>query len=166
MADQSIKKSDSIVLVPPHQSDSSGMEPFYMSREVYVQQLNGPLFFGFAVHFREAMQAFPEARAIIFRMENVPFIDHSGIVALQEAIRNLKSKGIMIIFAGLQPLVRTQLNAANLVPGLVAPEMVFKSFAPAADWLEKYLEKNPSPKLRKGNVKEDLELKNLKDRLN
>lgn len=166
MADQSIKKSDSIVLVPPHQAESSELEPFYMSREVYVQQLSGPLFFGFAVHFREAMQAFPEARAIIFRMENVPFIDHSGIVALQEAIRNLKSKGIMIIFTGLQPLVRTQMKAANLVPGLVEPEMVFKSFGPAADWLEKYLEKNPSPKLRKANVKKDLELNNLRDRLN
>jgi SulP family sulfate permease len=165
MADQSIKKSDSIVLVPPHHSDSPE-EPFYMSREVYVQQLNGPLFFGFAVHFREAMQAFPEARAIIFRMENVPFIDHSGIVALQEAIRNLKNKDIMILFAGLQPLVRTQMKAASLVPGLVDPEMVFKSFGPAADWLEKYLETHPSPKLRKANVKKDLELNRLRDRLN
>lgn len=166
MADQSIKKSDAIVLVPPHQSDSPDLEPFYTSREVYVQQLNGPLFFGFAVHFREAMQAFPEARAIIFRMENVPFIDHSGIVALQEAIRSLKSKGIMIIFAGLQPLVRTQLKASGLVPGLVEPEMVFKSFGPAADWLEKYLENNPAFKLRKADIKKDFELNKLKDRLN
>lgn len=166
MADQSIKKSDSVVLVPPHDSDSPGLKPFYMSREVYVQQLNGPLFFGFAVHFREAMQAFPEARAIIFRMENVPFIDHSGIVALLEAIRTLKNKGIIIIFAGLQPLVRTQMEAANLVPGLVEPELVFKSFGAAADWLEKYLETTPAPKLRKANMKEDFELNNLKDRLN
>lgn len=166
MADQSIKKSDSIVLVPPNDADNSELEPFYLSREVYVQQLNGPLFFGFAVHFREAMQAFPEARAIIFRMENVPFIDHSGIVALQEAIRHLRSKDIMIIFAGLQPLVRTQMKAANLIPGLVEPEMVFKSFGSAADWLEKYLDSNPATRLRKANLKKDFELNRLKDRLN
>jgi len=59
MADQSIKKSDAVVLTPP--GEGGPLEPFYMSREVHVQQLNGPLFFGFAVHFREAMQAFPDA---------------------------------------------------------------------------------------------------------
>jgi SulP family sulfate permease len=166
MVDQAVKRTDSVVLLPPHESGSPDMDPFYMSREVYVQQLNGPLFFGFAVHFREAMQAFPEARAIIFRMDNVPFIDHSGIVALQEAIRHLKSKGIIILFAGLQPLVRTQMKAAELFPGLVDPELVFKSFASAADWLQKYLAAHPAPKLRKANLKKDFELNRLKDRLN
>lgn len=166
MADQSIKKSDSLVLMPPNTTGIPELEPFYMSREVYVQQLNGPLFFGFAVHFREAMQAFPEARAIIFRMENVPFIDHSGIIALQGALKHLKNKGILIIFAGLQPLVRTQLKAAKVTPDLVEPDLVFKSFGPAADWLEKYLAEHPDPKLRKADIKKDFELNNLKDRLN
>lgn len=162
MADQQIKKSDAIRLTPPSRSETSGLEPFYMSREVHVQQLQGPLFFGFAGHFREAMHAFPEARAIIFRLENVPFIDHSGIVALEEVIRNLKSKGILVIFAGLQPLVRTQVEAVHLIE----PEMIFKSFGAAADWLEKFLNDHPEPKLRKANLKKDFELNKLKDRLN
>jgi len=163
MADQQIKRSDSVVLVPPREVGVPALEPFYLSREVYVQQLNGPLFFGFAVHFREAMQAFPEARAIIFRMENVPFIDHSGIVALQVAVKHLESKGVLILFAGLQPLVHTQMNA---VPELVDQHLIFKSFGSAADWLENYLRENPAPRLRKANIKEDLEINKLKNRLN
>jgi SulP family sulfate permease len=166
MADLSMKDSDALVLMPQGQSSNKELEPFYMSREVYVQQLNGPLFFGFAVHFREAMQAFPEARAIIFRMENVPFIDHSGVVALQEVIRHMKSKGILIIFAGLQPAVLEQIKASRIIPTLVEPEVVFKSFSPAADWLEKYLRDHPDPKLRKANLKKDFELNRLGDRLN
>jgi sulfate permease, SulP family len=166
MADLSMKNSDSIVLMSPVRAGNPELEPFYMSREVYVQQLNGPLFFGFAVHFREAMQAFPEARAIIFRMENVPFIDHSGIVALQEVIRHLKAKGILIIFAGLQPEVLEQIKASRIIPTLVDPDVVFKSFGPAADWLEKYLRDHPDPKLRKSNLKKDFELNKLDDRLN
>ncbi|HMJ69264.1 MAG TPA: SulP family inorganic anion transporter [Cyclobacteriaceae bacterium] len=166
MADQSLRKTESVLLLPSQESDSPELEPFYTSREVYVQQLNGPLFFGFAVHFREAMQAFPEARAIIFRMENVPFIDHSGIVALQEAIRHLKNKDILVLFSGLQPLVRTQMKAASVIPGVVDPEMIFKSFSPAADWLQKYLAAHPAPKLRKANLKKDLDLNKLKDRRN
>ena len=166
MADQSMRKSDSIVLMPARRRNVPELEPFYMSREVYVQQLNGPLFFGFAVHFREAMQAFTDARAIIFRMENVPFIDHSGIVALQETLRHLKSKGIMILFAGMQPLVRSQVKAAGLIPGFVEPEMVFTTFGAAADWLEIFLNEHPDPKLRKANLKKDFELNKLKDRLN
>lgn len=167
MADQSMKKSDSIVLMPQRGKNVPELEPFYMSREVYVQQLNGPLFFGFAVHFREAMQAFPDARAIIFRMENVPFIDHSGIVALQEAIRHLKTKGIVLLFAGMQPLVRSQVKAAGLItPALIEPEFVFRSFGEAADWLEKYLNEHPDPKLRKANLKKDFELNKLDDRRN
>jgi SulP family sulfate permease len=163
MADQSIKKSDAVVLKHTGRKDVPELEPFLTSREVYVQQLNGPLFFGFAVHFREAMQAFPDARAIIFRMENVPFIDHSGVVALQEAIKHLKNKGMMVLFSGMQPLVQEQVNA---VPGLIDRGTIFKSFGSAADWLEEYLNKNPNPRLRKADINQDLELGRLKDRLN
>jgi SulP family sulfate permease len=170
MADQQVRKADSIRLMPPIRTGvpepgqpAGRLEPFYMSREVHVQQLHGPLFFGFAVHFREAMQAFPEARAIIFRMENVPFIDNSGMLALQEAIRSLKSKGIIVIVAGMQPLVISQIDA---MPGLIEPQYIFKSFGAAADWLDDYLTQNPAPRLRKASLKKDLDLNKLKDRLN
>jgi len=163
MADQSMKRSDTVVLVPPDRKNVPELEPFLMSREVYVQQLDGPLFFGFAVHFREAMQAFPDARAIIFRMENVPFVDQSGIVALQEAIRSLKNKGIITLYAGMQPLVQQQVNA---VPGLIDKNFIFNSFGSAADWLEEFLHKNPSPRLRKADIDKDFELGRLKDRRN
>jgi len=58
------------------------------------------------------------------------------------------------------------MKAAQVIPGLVDQEMVFKSFGPAADWLEKYLNKYPTPRLRQANIKKDLEINKLKDRLN
>lgn len=166
MADQTVAKSDQVLLMTESRSKSPELEPFYMSREVYVQKLNGPLFFAFAVHFREAMRALPEARAIIFRMENVPFIDHSGIVALQEIIKNLKVKDVIILFAGMQPDVKEQMEKSQILPGLLPAEMSFNSFVAAADWLEQYLEKNPQRKLRRANLNKDFEIDHLRDRQN
>jgi sulfate permease, SulP family len=164
MADENTGKTKQLHLIP--QIDREGIEPVYFSREVYVQELQGPLFFGFAFHFKQALKELPHSRAIIFRMERVPFIDHSGIFALQEVIGHLKAKGMILIFTGLHPSVEDQLSKSDIVPQLVHPEMIFNSFAHAADWLEKFLKENPERKLSKSNLYKDLDLKFLKNRSN
>lgn len=162
MAEQTMRKTEPLVLLP--EGESPGSE-FVLSREIYVQQLQGPLFFGFSVHFREAMQALPDARAILFRMDQVPFADHSGLVALQEILKQLNKKGIVVAVSGLQPAVREQLGKAGIIPEILGPDRLFGSFVQAAIWLEKHLELNPSEKLRKSGLR-DLKLDSLRERRN
>lgn len=162
MSDQSVTRTNPILLKRDH--SHGGRD--YAAREVYIQQLNGPLFFGFAVHFREAIKALPEARAVIFRMERVPFVDHSGIVALREIIDHLKKRDIIILLTGMQTDVRQQLERTGLIPDMIPREWVLHSFAHAADWLEEYLDKNPDKKLENTGLNSDLRLDELKGRQN
>jgi sulfate permease, SulP family len=165
MADQNLGKAETLLLMPD-EVDLSVIEPVYLSREVFIQELSGPLFFGFASHFKEALKAIPNARAVIFRMERVPFIDQSGLYALQEVLKHLKQKHIVVVFTGLAEGPKEQLRKINIIPDLVKESEIFSSFGHAADKLEQFLKDNPSNKVKKVNLNDDLEIKRLKDRLN
>ena len=54
----------------------------------------------------------------------------------------------------------------GIIPELIQESNLFNSFAHAADELEQFLKDNPSAKLKKNTLKEDLDLDQLKDRLN
>lgn len=165
MADQNVK-SDALTLIPENENKISDLNRIYLSREVHIQELSGPLFFGFSAHFREALEALPYTRAVIFRMEHVPFIDQSGVFVLKEVVRELRQKGIILLFAGLQETPREQLEKMEIIPLVIHPEWIFTSFGQAADWLENYLKQNPSQKLVKTNLKRDLDIHRLRDRMN
>jgi SulP family sulfate permease len=165
MADQNLGKTDTLVLMPD-EVDLSAIEPVYLSREVFIQELSGPLFFGFASHFKEALKAIPNARAVMFRMERVPFIDQSGLYALQEVLKHLKQRQIVVVFTGLQEEPLKQLQKINIIPDLIQASNIFPSFGHAADKLEQFLKENPSNKVKKVSLNDDLQIKRLKDRLN
>jgi SulP family sulfate permease len=137
-----------------------------LAREVYIQEFSGPLFFGFASYFKKAFRELPYMRAVIFRMEHVPFIDHSGLVALGEILPQLKDKKIVILLVGLQAEPEQQLRKMNIIPGIVQEQRVFPSFSSGADWLVPYLKENPSPHLREMVIQKTLGLDELNHRLN
>jgi SulP family sulfate permease len=166
MANQNIARTESLLLRPANEVDLSTIEPIYLSREVLIQELSGPLFFGFASYFKEALTALPNTRAVIFRMERVPFIDQSGLYALRDVLKHLRKKEIVLYFTGIQPEPREQLFKMGIIPELIQESNLFNSFAHAADELEQFLKGNPSAKLKKTTLKEDLDLDRLKDRLN
>ena len=166
MANQNIAKTESLLLMPANEVDLSTIEPIYLSREVLIQELSGPLFFGFASYFKEALTALPNTRAVIFRMERVPFIDQSGLYALRDVLKHLRKKEIVLYFTGIQPEPKEQLFKMGIIPELIQESNLFNSFAHAADELEQFLKDNPSAKLKKTTLKEDLDLDQLKDRLN
>jgi SulP family sulfate permease len=165
MADQNMT-SQSLTLDASGDEDLTNVEPIYLSREVFIQELTGPLFFGFASHFKKALKAIPNARAVIFRMERVPFIDQSGLYALQDVLKHLRQKHIVIMFTGLQAGPQEQLQKLGIIPALIKESDIFASFGHAADKLEKYLKENQSSKFKKIDLHDDLEIKNLRDRQN
>ena len=54
---------------------------------VFIKHLNGPLFFGFTSEFVSIANKIPKtASVIIIDMEKVPYIDQSGLFALEDVI--------------------------------------------------------------------------------
>ena len=69
---------------------------------VVIYDLSGPLFFGAAERALNAMRAIgADVRVIIFRMEQVPSADVSGLVAMEGVLREMERQRIKAIFVGL-----------------------------------------------------------------
>ena len=107
--------------------------------QVYIKHLIGPLFFGFANRFQEMIKALPEIKVVILRMDRVPYVDQSGLFALEEAIQDLMDQNIRVVMVGLDGQPKEIMELMQLVPGLVPPEDIYENFEDCAHWLEDYL---------------------------
>ena len=110
-----------------------------IGRRVYIKHLDGPLFFGFASRFQELVQAVPEIEVVLFRFARVPYIDQSGLYALEEAVRDLQERKVKVVFSGLSGQPLNMVRSINLVPGLVPHSYNFDTFQTCAKWMEVFL---------------------------
>jgi len=108
---------------------------------VYIKHLDGPLFFGFAARFQDMMKALPHIEVVIIRMDKVPYVDQSGLYAMENAIIDLyaQDENITVIITGLHGQPRDMFERFNVIPGLVKKEHDFEDFEAASDWLERTL---------------------------
>ena len=96
--------------------------------KVYVQHFNGPIFFGFTAHFNKIISELPQVKIIVFRMENVPYIDQSGMYALEDAVLALKKRDITVLITGIKKQPEAMLKQIQLIGGLIPQEQVYKDF--------------------------------------
>ncbi|MCB0580348.1 MAG: SulP family inorganic anion transporter [Phaeodactylibacter sp.] len=106
---------------------------------VYIKHLDGPLFFGFASRFQDMVKALPKIRSVVIRMDLVPYVDQSGLYAMEEAVRELQEQGILVVFTGLHGQPLDMFERINLVPGLVSEEYLFESFEDCINWLKPFI---------------------------
>jgi SulP family sulfate permease len=93
---------------------------------VAVYKVGGPFFFGAADKMADSIgQTGDTPKVLILRLKAVPFIDATGIHALEEILHRCQRTGTTLKLAGVQPAVRksldkmgftAELGAANLHP--------------------------------------------------
>jgi len=110
--------------------------------QVYIKHLDGPLFFGFASRFQEMTKALPEICVVIIRMDKVPYVDQSGLYAMEDAVMDLQAEGIKVVFTDLHGQPKDIFGRFKLVPGLVDNDHCFSDFRSCFAWLETYLVDN------------------------
>lgn len=109
-------------------ADEGGLTPTIKS-EIYVQRLNGPIFFGSITRFQEMMHDVPDnVKVVIIRMRLVSFMDQSGLYAMETAIKDLQAKGIRVMMTIIQPQPMYMLKTMNVIPLIVKEEDTFKTF--------------------------------------
>ena len=105
---------------------------------VYVKHLYGPLFFGFTAGFRDLVEKLPPAaKTVVIRGERVPYIDQSGLYALEEAVLALTRAGKTVALTGFRGQPLDMLRRVELVPGLVPEDRTFDDFAGFEEWLKR-----------------------------
>ncbi|MEM6790114.1 MAG: SulP family inorganic anion transporter [Myxococcota bacterium] len=117
---------------PPWADESAGQDVADLAHGVFVKHLDGPLFFGSTAGFRGLVASLPaDVRALIIRMDRVPYMDQSGLYALEDALLDLCQRGTRVVLVGLQEQPEARLRGINLVPDLIGEANVVSTFAEA-----------------------------------
>ncbi len=88
----------------------AGLDP-----RIGIFEISGPFFFASAKEYGEIIRSLGQKyKVLIIRMRHVPFIDHTGVKNLREAIRSLQNAGIKVILSGVNPSVAETLNKERI----------------------------------------------------
>ncbi|AXG68437.1 bicarbonate transporter BicA [Kordia sp. SMS9] len=108
--------------------------------KVIIKHLYGPLFFGFTSYFKDQINLLPEdIKAVIFRMDRVPYMDQSGLYTLEDIIFDLRAKNIEVILIGLQEQPRDMLTDVDIIPDLVPEADLFATIDESFGYLKRKL---------------------------
>lgn len=111
---------------------------------VYIKRFDGPIFFGVAAKMLERVNKIPaDAEVIIFRMKKVPFIDQSGLYALEEVIKEMQKSGIVVVLTMIQSQPLSLLRKTNFIPEVLPEQLLFNSLEECSHWLSEYSRKEP-----------------------
>ena len=112
--------------------------------QIYIKHLDGPLFFGFASRFQEIVSNLPEMEVFVIRMDRVPYIDQSGVYSMDEAIQDLRKRGVKVVFTDVHGQPLDLLERLKIIPGLVSREDCFTDFNDCCIWLKGHLKDKPA----------------------
>ncbi|BAO54925.1 SulP family inorganic anion transporter [Nonlabens marinus] len=110
--------------------------PKKLREEVYIKELNGPLFFGYTSEFQSMSSDIPpQATHAVIRMEKVPFMDQSGLFAFEDVFQSLIAQGVTPLIVGLQEQPRYRMEAIDIVPDLVSEGQLFDTYSDCLQWI-------------------------------
>ncbi len=119
-------------------SDEGDIIAKYGSR-LYIKHLDGPLFFGFASRFQDMVNALPDIEYVVIRMDKVPYVDQSGLYAMENAIMDLHAQDIKVLFIDIHGQPLHIFKKFELIPDLIDPELCFDDFQSCYEWLKDHL---------------------------
>lgn len=90
-----------------------------VSGDVMVYSINGPFFFGSVKRFERTMKALhTNIRVLILRLENIPFIDATGIKTFDRMLDFFRAEGIRIIVCEANDRVTLRLEQSHVIDHL------------------------------------------------
>jgi SulP family sulfate permease len=98
-------------------TDLESLENYTIPKNVEVFEITGPLFFGAAYKFKDAMRFIENPpKVLIIRMRKVPIIDATGIKTIKEVHKESKQRGTKLILSEVHSdQIMEQLKEARLL---------------------------------------------------
>ena len=95
--------------------------------DVIVYSIEGPFFFGAVESLERTLaRTHSDPRCIVIRLGHVPFMDVTGIQALEEATQNLERRGVRVLFCDARANVLLKLARSGLVGKHVTPSRYYR----------------------------------------
>lgn len=111
--------------------------PEALAEEVVIKHLKGPLFFGYTQDFTRLASQIPKtASHVIFRMDNVPYVDQSGLFALEDVLLDLHSKEVKVMMVGVKENPKLRMEAIDIIPDLISEDLLFDNFQDCLSYIK------------------------------
>jgi len=99
------------------------------NKDIMVYSIQGPWFFGVAEKIIRAMHiTHTQPTAIILRLGHVPFIDMTGLAALEELLHQYHHNHVKIYLCEANPRLCQKINQQGML-ALIEDQTIFPSFA-------------------------------------
>ena len=87
------------------------------------------MFFGYTSEFQEILKKIPNsAKTVVFRLSRMQYMDQTGLYVMEDALKDLRARGINLIFVGLLDQPRYMMERIDIIPGLVNEDQVYENF--------------------------------------
>ncbi len=122
--------------------------PTNLREEVFIKHVEGPLFFGSTNDFQSLAQQIPStASTVIIRMDKIPYMDQSGLYAMEDILMDLTKSEIKILLVGPQEQTRYMMERIDMIPDLIPENQIFSNIESCITWVkENVKDVYPSPK--------------------
>lgn len=111
--------------------------PEKLKTDVFIKHIKGPLFFGSTSDFQQLALQIPDtAQAVIIRLDRMPYMDQSGLYAMEDMLQDLRKKNIQVVFVGLLKQPRYMMERIDIIPDLVSNEYIFDDFKLCTKWIK------------------------------
>lgn len=138
------KMADAMSVIPNRPEAKEAAQevalPQKVATQVHVETLNGPLFFGFSEQFMSHIQAIEDqsVRIVVLDLHNVPFIDGSGLLTLENAVLQLRKQGVEVYLTASNSYVEHCMRKIGLIPRLVPETHFTRSLVACMERLKTY----------------------------
>ena len=115
--------------------------PEALQEEIFIKHLSGPIFFGYTSEFSALSKQIPAtATDVVLRMKLVPYVDQSGVYAMEDTILRLTQAGVRVHIVGLRKQPKYMLERIQIIPDLIPPESIYPDFETCIRDLRKKVE--------------------------
>jgi sulfate permease, SulP family len=112
----------------------NGQQQAKLPPGVLVFAMEGPFFFGAVENFERALlQTSTDPDTLIIRLKRVPFMDITGLQALEEVIREFSRRGIPVLLCEATPRVKSKLEKAGIL-ALIGTRHYFERLSAALEY--------------------------------
>lgn len=137
IGDLTAKESDVKSLIEEVEWDDEKRFPKNLKEEVFIKHIEGPLFFGSTSDFQQIAMQIPEtASNVVIRMDRVPYMDQSGLYAMEDILVDLAAAGTKILLCKLREQPRYMMEKIDIIPDLIPKDQIFDNFDDCLNWIK------------------------------
>lgn len=142
IGDLTAKNSDVKALKEEAWDDEKSF-PVALKEEVFIKHIKGPLFFGSTSDFQQLAKQIPNtASTIVIRMGRMPYIDQSGLYALEDILVDLKKDGKNVLFVDVLEQPKYMMERIDIIPDLIPKDAIFNTFNECMNWVKNNVKDN------------------------